>query len=230
MGREARALCSASPQKRPSGRFFFGCSSMGWSPGLPHNHRMKIPLVVLAACGAAALAPALAQQGAGAAAAAAPVVVRCPGPPVLYADNLSAQEARRRNCKPVGDLPVAQAPNPPAAKPAAAAAAAPAATVGLAGNAGSTVGAVGTTVAAAQGMAPATDTRVRADEQRQRDAEARRILEAELRREEARLQEALKAAGGTSARGGDRPAADSAQVRRAETDIEAIRRELARLR
>ncbi|NBW47132.1 MAG: hypothetical protein EBR46_03145 [Betaproteobacteria bacterium] len=81
--------------------------------------------------------------------ARAPVVMRCPGPPVLYADNLSPQEARSRNCKPVG------------------------------------------------------------------------------RREEGRLQDALKGAGTVR---GERSAADAAHVRRVESDIEAIRRELARLR
>jgi plasmid stability protein len=86
----------------------------------------------------------------------------------------------------------------------------------------------------ASGAAPAAvaaavpDARVRPDDQRSRDAEARRILEAELRREEARLNDALKASG--SAKPGERVGADAAQIRRAESDIEAIRRELGRLR
>lgn len=74
----------------------------------------------------------------------------------------------------------------------------------------------------------AVDTRVRPDDQRSRDAEARRILEAELRREEARLNEAVKAS--STAKPGERVGADAAQIRRAESDIEAIRRELGRLR
>lgn len=72
------------------------------------------------------------------------------------------------------------------------------------------------------------DTRVRPDDQRSRDAEARRILEAELRREEARLNDAVKAS--ATAKPGERVGADAAQIRRAESDIEAIRRELGRLR
>lgn len=72
------------------------------------------------------------------------------------------------------------------------------------------------------------DTRVRPDDQRSRDLEARRILEAELRREEARLNDAVKAS--ATAKPGERVGADAAQIRRAESDIEAIRRELGRLR
>jgi plasmid stability protein len=77
-------------------------------------------------------------------------------------------------------------------------------------------------------VAAVPDARVRPDDQRSRDAEARRILEAELRREEARLNDALKASG--TAKPGERVGADAAQIRRAESDIEAIRRELGRLR
>jgi hypothetical protein len=177
---------------------------------------MKIPRLVWAACGAAALAPIKAQTVA--AEAKAPVVMRCPGPPVLYADKLSEQEARSRNCKPVLDLPVAQAPSPAVrAATAPSAAALSASSAAMSGEtAGPAVHALG-------------DSRVRRDEQRLRDAQARLILEAELRREEARLAEALKAAKGAGS-GGDRSAADLALVRRAESDIEAIRRELARLR
>lgn len=78
-------------------------------------------------------------------------------------------------------------------------------------------------------LAPPADSRVRPDDQRSRDAEARRILEAELRREEARLSEALRTSN-SGLRPGERLGADAAQIRRAESDIEAIRRELGRLR
>jgi hypothetical protein len=162
--------------------------------------------------------PAAAAAGASASVSArAPVVMRCPGPPVLYADNLSPQEVRSRNCKPVGDLPVAQAPS---AAPRSPAAPAPS-------GAGAATPGVPAVSPAATATATAAEARVRADEQRLRDAEARRILEAELRREEGRLQDALKGAGTVR---GDRSAADAAHVRRVESDIEAIRRELARLR
>ena len=95
-----------------------------------------------------------------AAQAAAPgVVYRCPGPPVLYTDALTPQEARERNCRTIEGAPVtivqqrapaaASAPPPPAARP--------------------------------------TETRVDPAAQRARDSDARRILNQELRREEQRL-------------------------------------------
>jgi plasmid stability protein len=158
-------------------------------------------LAVLAAFAALTTPSAHAQSS-----QAAPVVYRCPGPPVLYTDTLTAQEARSKNCKPLTELPVAVAPpHLPRIQPRATPEAAP------------------TAVAAA-----VPDARVRPDDQRSRDAEARRILEAELRREEARLNDALKASG--TAKPGERVGADAAQIRRAESDIEAIRRELGRLR
>ncbi len=184
--------------------------------------RMKIPRLVWTACGAAALA-LIHSQTVGAE-VKAPVVMRCPGPPVLYTDKLSQQEARSRDCKPVLDLPVAQAPSPAVR---AASTTQPAVTLLAPSTASSTA------VSSAAAVSPVLamgESRVRGDEQRLRDAQARLILEAELRREEARLAQALKAAGSTGTRGGDRPAADLVQVRRAESDIEAIRRELARLR
>lgn len=198
---------------------------------------------------------------------AAPVVYRCPGPPVLYTDTLTPQEARSKNCKPLTDLPVAVAPPSlpraqpqptPAPAPTAAApsvgtasagtsaapsvgvmpppggtrvpvgpsGAAPATSTAAPGGAAGNVPASGAATAAVAAAVP--DARVRPDDQRSRDAEARRILEAELRREEARLNDALKASG--SAKPGERVGADAAQIRRAESDIEAIRRELGRLR
>jgi hypothetical protein len=69
---------------------------------------------------------------------------------------------------------------------------------------------------------------MRPEDQRTRDDHARLILQAELRREETRLQEARKAAG-TAKTGGGAPV-DEGLIRRTESDIEAIRRELARLR
>ncbi|MFM7971935.1 MAG: hypothetical protein ACKPCJ_06655, partial [Betaproteobacteria bacterium] len=129
---------------------------------------MNLPRLVLASCCAAWLAPVQAQSagvptGASAGASAsmparAPVVMRCPGPPVLYADNLSPQEVRSRNCKPVSDLPVAQAPS---AAPRSATAAAPGGT-----------GAASLGVPASAQAGTVAEARVRADEQRLRDAEA----------------------------------------------------------
>jgi hypothetical protein len=82
--------------------------------------------------------------------------------------------------------------------------------------------------------------RVDADEQRSRDSDARRILEAELQREEAAL-EALKRDynGGEPERRGDernaqryldRIAEMKAAIVRKEADIAAIKRELGKLR
>jgi hypothetical protein len=128
------------------------------------------------------------------------VVYRCPGTPVMYTDRLTAQEARSRNCTALADLPVAAAPAVAATQ-------------------------------ASPGPRTATampDARMRPEDQRTRDDHARLILQAELRREETRLQEARKAAG-TAKTGGGAPV-DEGLIRRTESDIEAIRRELARLR
>lgn len=86
----------------------------------------------------------------------------------------------------------------------------------------------------------ASEGRVDAGEQRSRDSDARRILEAELQREEAAL-EALKRDynGGEPERRGDernaqryldRIAEMKAAIARKEADIAAIKRELAKLR
>lgn len=62
----------------------------------------------------------------------------------------------------------------------------------------------------------AVSSRITPADQQQRDAQARRILQAELQREEQRL-EALNPA-------------QTEQIRRTRADIEALRRELSRLR
>lgn len=154
----------------------------------------------------AALAPALAQSQQ----AAATVVYRCPGTPVLYTDAISAKEAKDRGCRPLEGAPITviQSPRP---RPATAAPA------GSAGSAGS---------------------RVDPADQRARDNDARRILEAELRREEDRLA-VMKTEfnnGEPERIGGeqnfqrylDRVAGMKAAIVRKESDIAAIRRELAK--
>jgi hypothetical protein len=154
--------------------------------------------------------PALAQTG---------TVYRCPGNPVLYTDQLSPQEARERNCTTIEGAPITivqtRRPTPPAAA------------------AGS---------AAASGGAPAArspDQRVDPAAQRARDADARRILTEELRREEARLAEMRREFNnGEPERRGDernyaryleRVAEMRAGIQRKEADIAAIRRELDKL-
>jgi len=139
------------------------------------------------------------------------VVYRCPGPPVLYTDQLSAQEAKERGCRTIEGAPVTvvqtpQRPRPPASAPA-----------------------------------PARPAEARVDpaEQRARDSDARRILGNELRREEERLAEMRREYNnGEPERLGrernyqkylDRVADMKAAIDRKEADIAAIRRELAKL-
>ncbi|MCE2657677.1 MAG: hypothetical protein LW854_05420 [Rubrivivax sp.] len=149
-------------------------------------------------------------------------VYRCPGPPVLYTDALTPTDARARNCRSIestpitvvqgvrkAGTPVASAPAPTSSATAAAAAARPA------------------------------DTRVDPSAQRARDTDARRILEAELRKEEDALA-ALKKDfnNGEPERKGDernfakyqeRVAEMRAAITRKEADVAAIKRELAKL-
>ena len=173
---------------------------------------------------AAAALPCVAPQITWAQAGEARPVYRCPGPPVLYTDSLTPEAARTRQCQ-VIDTPAITvgggAPRAPAS------AAVPAGTPPAAGQ------------GAAATPAPRGETRVDPAVQRSRDAQARRILEGELRREEARL-EALRRefAGGEPERRGDernyarylqRVDELRAAITRAEADVAAIRRELSRL-
>ncbi len=138
-------------------------------------------------------------------------VYRCPGPPVLYTDTLSAQEAKDKGCRTIEGTPitVVQAPKRPAPAPVSAAASRPG------------------------------DQKVDPASQRARDTDARRILNEELQREEERLA-ALKAEFGTGeperrgdernfARYQERVTEMKAAIQRKEADIAAIRRELAKL-
>jgi hypothetical protein len=139
------------------------------------------------------------------------VVYRCPGPPVLYTDQLTAQEAKDRGCRTIEGAPVTvvqtpQRPRPPASAP---------------------------------GPARPADARVDPADQRARDSDARRILTSELRREEERLAEMRREYnnGEPERQGGernyqkylDRVADMKAAIDRKEADIAAIRRELAKL-
>jgi hypothetical protein len=146
----------------------------------------------------------------------ASTVYRCPGPPVLYTDALSADEARERGCRTIDGAPitVVQAPR---SRPAA-------------GSASSGGGPV---------ASRPPDAKVDPAAQRQRDGDARRILEAELRREEDRLGQLKRDYNnGEPERRGDernyqtyldRVAQMKAGISRAEGDIAAIKRELAKL-
>ncbi|HEX6017996.1 MAG TPA: hypothetical protein VFZ28_07835, partial [Burkholderiaceae bacterium] len=103
------------------------------------------------------------------------VVYRCPGPPILYTDQIGEQEAKDKNCRTIEGAPVTivQMPKPASGK------ASPVA--------GSREG-KGDARGDARG-----DGKVDPTAQRQRDSDARKLLEAELKREEARLAELQKA-------------------------------------
>lgn len=164
---------------------------------------------------AALLGMACAAQAQGTAASGAQVF-RCPGPPVLYTDALSAQEARDRGCRTIEGAPITivQSVRPRPAPPAAS----------------------GATVAAASRPA---DARIDPAAQRARDADARRILGEELRKEEERLAELHKAYNnGEPERRADernfqryldRVAEMKAGITRKEADIAALKREIAKL-
>ena len=145
-------------------------------------------------------------------------VYRCPGPPVLYTDAISQQEAREKGCRGIEGAPVTivQGQRPRAA---AAAATPP---IGASGAANR----------------PA-DQRVDPAAQRARDADARRILGDEVRREEERLGVMQREFNnGEPERRGDernyqkyqdRVAEMRAAIQRKEADVAAIRREMAKL-
>ena len=142
-------------------------------------------------------------------------VYRCPGTPVLYTDAISPKEARDKGCRTLDNAPITIVSSP---KPRAVAAAPGAGT--------------GTALRSA-------DQRIAPADQRARDSDARRILEAELRSEEERhaaLQQEYN--GGEPERRGDernyqkyldRVAEMKATLARQAGDIAAIKRELAKL-
>jgi len=140
---------------------------------------------------------------------AAKPVYRCPGPPVLYTDALSAQEARDKGCRLIEGAPVTvvQMPKRPAPPPASA--------------------------------ARSGESRVDSAAQRSRDSDSRRILETELKREEEALAVLKKDFnnGEPERRGEERNFAKyqervaemRAAIGRKEADIAALKRELAKL-
>jgi len=138
-------------------------------------------------------------------------VYRCPGPPVLYTDALSAAEARDKGCRTIegAAITVVQAPRP---RP---------------------------TASAASGASRPGEGRVDPASQRARDSDARRILTDELKREEDRLvQLQAEFNNGEPERRGDernfakyqeRVAEMKATIARKEGDIAALKREIAKL-
>ena len=139
-------------------------------------------------------------------------VYRCPGPPILYTDAISAAEAKQRGCRTIEGAPITVMQTPKgSAKPAP---------------------------VASSGPRP-TDSRVDPKEQQSRDSETRRILEAELRREEERLSTLQKEYNNGEpdrlgneqnyAKYQERVANLKASITRKEGDIAAIKRDLSKL-
>ena len=132
-------------------------------------------------------------------------VYRCPGPPVLYTDQITAAQAQERGCRTIEGAPITIV-SPPKARP---------------------------------GAARATEAKVDAGAQRSRDSDARRILEDELKRAQAKLTDLQKQFnnGAPEREGGeknyqkylDRIEEMKAAIERAQSDVDALTRELAKL-
>ncbi|CAN5558549.1 hypothetical protein BH09PSE5_BH09PSE5_44560 [soil metagenome] len=150
------------------------------------------------------------------AAAQGTTVYRCPADPVrrtpvLYTDALSQKEATERGCKPIENAPVTVMETVKPRRPAS------------------------------SGVAASSPpgSRIDPSEQRARDSDSRRILESELAREQERLAAALREyKNGEPDRLGDernyqkyldRVADLKSSIDRRQSDIEAIKRELAKL-
>jgi hypothetical protein len=163
-------------------------------------NRLLAPL-----CAAALVLASLGAQAQG-------TVYRCPGPPVLYTDALSAKEAHDKGCRTIEGTPITimQTAKP---RPAGSAPAAEGARNG--------------------------EGRVDAGQQRVRDDERRRVLQAELRQAEDRLAAAQKDFNnGQGERRGDernyqryldRMAELKDNIARYEADVQALKREISKL-
>ena len=140
-------------------------------------------------------------------------VYRCPGPPVLYTDQITPAQAKERGCRTIEGAPITVVSTP---KPRPLAGTPPPA-----------------------GASRASDAKVEAGEQRARDSDARKILDAELKREEAQLAELQKEFnnGEPERQGGernfqkyqDRVEEMKAAIARKQSDVAALKRELAKL-
>ena len=145
-------------------------------------------------------------------------VYRCPGPPVLYTDAITAQQAKERGCRTIEGTPITVVQGVRPKPPASANAAVP----------------PGTGSAARSG-----EGRIDPAAQRARDTDSKRILESELRRDEERLAALQKDFNnGEPERRGDernaqkyvdRIAEMKLAISRKEADNAALRRELNKL-
>ena len=139
-------------------------------------------------------------------------VYKCPGNPVLYTDAISANEAKTKGCSTLDGNPITVISPPKRA---------------------------GVSATNASSTPRPPESRVDPTEQRARDSDARRILEAELQREQQRLAEmqAEYNSGEPDRQGGernyqkyiDRVAELKAGIARKENDIAALKRELAKV-
>lgn len=171
--------------------------------------RWVLPLLL---AGAAPWVPAQTSSSSGGG-----TVYRCPGPPVLYTDAITAKEAQEKGCRTIEGAPITIVNT---AKPRP-----------VAGGSGS--------APAASAPPRSPEARVDPQTQRARDTDARKILEAELQREEQRLAEMKKEFNdGQPERLGsernyakyeERVADMKAAIARKEADIAAIKRELGKL-
>ena len=149
--------------------------------------------------------------------AVASTVYKCPGPPVLYTDAISPKEAKDKGCTALESAPVTVIGAPPKGRgPTPAPSPAAASASGSPGTA-----------------------RIDPAEQRARDSDRKQILVAELKKEEQALAQ-LQAEynNGEPERRGDeknyqkyldRVAEMKAGIARKESDVAALKRELAKL-
>jgi len=161
------------------------------------------------------LATALVAAAAHAQAQSGAPVYRCPGPPVLYTDALSAKEAAAQGCRTIEGTPITVMQT---SKPRAASS--------------------GSAAAPSAASAGSEAQRVEPGQQRSRDGERRRVLETELREAEERLAAAQRELASNSERRGDernyqryldRMLELKANVSRQESDVQALKREISKL-
>jgi hypothetical protein len=152
--------------------------------------------------------------------AVASTVYKCPGPPVLYTDAISPKEAKERNCTPLDSSPITVITGPPLRR-------------------GPTPGPGVVAPPAGASASASSGARVDPAEQRSRDSDRKQILVAELKKEEQSLA-ALQAEynNGEPERRGDeknyqryldRVAEMKSVIARKESDVAALKRELAKL-
>jgi hypothetical protein len=175
------------------------------------NKSLARPLVVVA----------LASAGCVAAFAQSSTVYRCPGPPVLYTDQITAQEAKARDCRTIENAPITIV-SPPRPRPVAS----------------PSRPSEGRPSEGRPSEGRPSEAKVDPNEQRTRDSDARKILESELRREETKLTEMQKEYnnGEPERQGGernyqkylDRVEEMKAAIARKQSDVAALKRELSK--